>query len=211
MAKRATKKSKPKKDLAERVIDAALALAAEHGWSALTMADIAKAAEAPLAEVLATFSSKPSILNGLIRRVDNQVLSGLSTDDPSGDDVRDRLFDVLMRRFDALQPHKKGLAQILRGSLCNPLAPVNHLPRYLCSMALMLEAGGVSSAGLGGRLRTKGLAVVYANAFRIWLRDDSPDMAKTMAALDNGLKRAECLANLCWGQHGNGEPAAETG
>lgn len=211
MAKRATKKPKKKTDPSDRVIDAALALAAERGWAGVSMADIAQSAKVPLANVLRFFPSKPSILNGFIRRIDSQVLAVTSDGSESDDGARDRLFDVLMRRFDALQPHKKGLAQILCGSLCTPLAPLNHLPRYLCSMALMLEAGGISPAGLGGRIRVKGLAFVYACAFRVWLRDDSPDMAKTMAALDSGLKRADCLARLCWGRRRNNEPATEAG
>ena len=58
----------------------------------------------------------------------------------------------------------------------------------------MLEAAGISSVGLAGSLRIKGLALVYLNALRVWLEDDSPDMARTMAAVDKGLRRAEQLA-----------------
>ena len=41
-----------------------------------------------------------------------------------------------------------------------------------------------------------GLAVVFAATVQVWLRDDSEDMAKTMAALDRNLKRAEQFATL---------------
>ena len=70
-------------------------------------------------------------------------------------------------------------------------------PRFLHSMAWMVEAAGLSSAGLSGAVRTEGLALVYLNALRVWLADDTEDMAKTMAALDWGLRQAEMLMHLC--------------
>jgi hypothetical protein len=71
------------------------------------------------------------------------------------------------------------------------------LPRFMLSMSWMLEAAGISSAGLKGLLRTKGLAMVYLNTVRVWVRDETPDMSKTMAALDQNLRRAERVAALC--------------
>ena len=47
------------------------------------------------------------------------------------------------------------------------------------------------------RCARKELALVYLNALRVWLADDTEDMAKTMAALDRGLRQAEMLIRLC--------------
>ncbi len=199
MVKKPKKTAKKAADPAEAVIAAALGLAAERGWRSLSMTDIATAAGLSLGETLRVFPSKTALLNGLIRRTDDRVLAGTAGGD-EGESARDRLFDVLMRRFDALVPYKAGLCRVVRDTACDPLAMLCHLPRLGCSMALMLEAAGIGSTGPEGMLRTKGLIVVYANAFRVWLADDSPDMAKTMAALDNGLRRAERLAELCWGR-----------
>jgi ubiquinone biosynthesis protein COQ9 len=115
------------------------------------------------------------------------------TDEPP----RDRLFDVLMGRFDALDANKAAIKAIARGLSRDPLMNLLSAPRFMMSMAWMLEAAGISSAGLKGLLQTKGLAVVYLNTARVWLRDDTPDMSITMAALDKGLRRAERLAGLC--------------
>jgi hypothetical protein len=46
-------------------------------------------------------------------------------------------------------------------------------------------------------VRIKGLALIYANGLRVWLADDTVEMAKTMPAVDQGLRRAEGLAQLC--------------
>ena len=95
-----------------------------------------------------------------------------------------------------MEPHRDGIDAIIRDSIGDTEAAVCVLPRFLCSMAWMLEAAGVSSAGISGLLRTKGLAVIYLGALWAWLGDDTPDKSRTMAALDRGLRRAEWLIGL---------------
>ena len=67
--------------------------------------------------------------------------------------------------------------------------------QLLRSMSLMLESAGISSTGLIGLLRTKALAAIYLATMRDWLRDDTTDKAKTMAALD-GLFEFEPVGAL---------------
>ncbi len=183
-------------DPAGRIIDAALELAAIEGWSGLTLARIAEAAGLSLAELHAAFPSKGCLLDAFIRRIDDQVLAAGPAD--ADDAARDRLFEVLMRRFDALAPRKAAVAAILR-DIVDPTVGLIGLPAVARSMAWTLEAAGLSSAGLGGLIRVQGLMLIYADAVRVWLRDDTPDMAKTMAALDKGLRRAESLVHLASG------------
>ena len=179
-------------DISRRIITAALELSAADGWRSLSLAGIADEAGVGLAELRQAFASKTAILVGFLEAIDAKVLAGGKGD--ADEDPRDRLFDVLMRRFDALNPHKAALDAILPETLFDPAAAPVLAPRLICSMAWMLEAAGLSSAELGGRLRVNGLALLYINALRVWLGDDSQDMAKTMAALDKGLRRAEWLA-----------------
>jgi len=40
-------------------------------------------------------------------------------------------------------------------------------------------------------LRSKGLLAIWLATLKVWLEDDSPDLAPTMAALDRNLRRAE--------------------
>ncbi len=108
-----------------------------------------------------------------------------------------------MRRFDALQPHRAALSVILRDSFGDPQA-LFAVPQLLNSMAWMLEAAGLSAAGWRGRLRVRLLAALYLGVLRVFLRDDSPDLTKTMATLDRRLRRAESLL----GRFGNGRGEA---
>ena len=178
-------------DLTGKIIDTAFALVRERGWRDLSLAEIAEAAGEPLSRVYPVFSSKQAILEGFADRVDAEMLAeeGEGLDTPA----RDRLFDMLMRRFDALQPHREALGTILQDQLQDPLAVCCGLQRLARSMAATLEAAGFSTTGCRGVLRLKGLSAIYLSTLRVWLRDDSADMAKTMAHLDKQLTRVDSL------------------
>jgi AcrR family transcriptional regulator len=203
MAKKAeTKRAEP----GQHVIDVALRLAAERGWANLALADIAAAAKLPLADLYASYPSKTAILAALSRGVDRHVLAGL--EGSSDESTRDRLFDLIMKRFDALAPYRDGLSAVVRDAGRDPLAALCGLGPLARSMALMLEAAGVSSSGVAGALRTKGLGAIYLATMRDWFRDDSADKARTMAALDARLRRAESWAHRL---DRRARPAATTG
>ena len=179
------------RDPRKRILAAALDLAAARGWRALPLSAIAAEAGVGLALMLETFPSKSALVRGLLADTDARVLAGAGADAVSS--VRDRLFDVLMRRFDALAPNKDGVAAIVRDTALDPAFAACVGPRLMGSMGWMLEAADVPSGGVAGLIRCKGLALIYFSALRVWLDDDTPDMAPTMAALDRGLARAECL------------------
>jgi AcrR family transcriptional regulator len=198
------KKTDPKK----HVIDTTFELAAKRGWRSLTLADIAEAAGLTLAQLHAQVSSKPAILMALNDLVDEAMLAGGPSD---GATPRERLFEVTMRRFEALEPYKDGIASALRDGPGNPLAALCGGLRLLRSMAWALEAAGIGSAGFVGFARTKALAGIYLSTVPVWLRDDGVDLGRTMAALDRRLARAESIATLCSGRgrrRGRGDDAA---
>jgi AcrR family transcriptional regulator len=186
-AKKSTKAPVP-----DRIIDAMLSLAAEKGWVRLSLHEIADEAGVSLAQLHENYRSKPAILSACMARVDQQVLAGIGK--PSKDETtRDRLFDVLMRRFDALNPHKEAIRGILRDLPRDPPLALFLACRGKGSMRWMLEGAGASCAGLFGKIQVKGLTAIYAATMRVWLNDDSEDMGKTMAFLDKRLIRAEGL------------------
>ena len=180
-----------KADIPQHLIDTALRLAAERGWARLSYGDIAAVAKVPLSKAYPVFASKAAILAGFSAMIDAKVLDELE-DDEEGD-ARDRIFDVLMNRFEALQPYRLGLGNILLDMTRDPCAAACAAGSLRRSMALMLEAAGLSASGAKGLLRVKGMAAIYLATLRVWLRDDSLDLAKTMAALDGYLRRIEGL------------------
>jgi len=73
----------------------------------------------------------------------------------------------------------------------DPAAALATGARLLRSIAWMLEAAGISTDGLGGLVAVKLTTAVYLATLRVWLRDETPDLAPTMAALDRRLRSIE--------------------
>ena len=194
-AKRTAKRKEAVEEPAarDRMVDAAMALAAERGWRDLSLRDIAEASGLSLAAAYRACPSKLAILEAFMRRIDAEVLAegAVAVDDGA---ARDRIFDVMMRRFDALQPYKQALGAILLDMAGDPLGALASLPSFKRSMSWMLEAAGLETDGLKGLIRVEGLSLIYLGSLRVWLRDESPDQAKTMAALDSYLRRVEGVA-----------------
>lgn len=192
MAAKAKRKSGPGGKAPRDAVEAALELAAQQGWRQTTLADIATAAGLTLAELHRQYPARSAILAELSRRADAAMLAAAGGEDES---VRDRLFAVLMARFDLLRPYREGLRRIVRDSALDPCAVLAGGVSLGRSLGWALELAGVSAEGPLGLLRRKGLGLVYADAARVWLTDDSEDMGKTMARLDRGLGRAETLVS----------------
>lgn len=169
-----------------RIINSTLDLAATRSWPELTLLDIADAAGTTLVELRKEFSSKVDILGAFTRAVDDEVLKR-APKSRSAEAPRDRVFEVLMSRFDVLAPYKSALKHIWESG--QPDSGL--LKGFLQSQHWMLQAAGVPTDGVRGGLKVAGVASVYASVFRVWLEDDDPGLARTMAALDRRLRRGE--------------------
>jgi AcrR family transcriptional regulator len=175
---------------ADRIIDAALALVATEGWRQVSLAAIAAAAGLPILQVYRIFRSKQAILAALYRRVDAIVLAEPPAAE-ADERPRDRLFDLLMRRFDALQPYKPALDVLRRELPHDPPTALCAGVSLLRSMRWMLEAADIPTSGVRGAVAVKLATGAYLSAMRVWQRDDSADLARTMASLDARLRRIE--------------------
>jgi AcrR family transcriptional regulator len=173
------------------IIAAAMALFAGRGWRETGLGDIAAAAGMSLAELHATFASKSAVLEAFSRDIDR---AALATGPEESDSIRDRLFELMMRRFDALKPHREALVRLSRELPGDPPAMIAAGCRILGFVRATAELAGVGTAGPLGMLRVKALAAAYGWAFRAFLGDDSADLARTMKALDQALSRLEMLA-----------------
>ena len=174
----------------DRVIDAMVALVEAQGWRRVSLAGIADAAGLPILQVYRLFPSRTAVLCGFTRRVDEAALAA-PLDTEVGEKPRDRLFDLLMRRFDALTPHRAFIAALRRDLPTDPLTAAAFAGAGLCSMRLMLDAAGIASHGIAGIVAVKLTAAAYLAAAHTWSRDESPDLAPTMATLDRRLRGIE--------------------
>jgi AcrR family transcriptional regulator len=182
----------PRADTKSRIVDALFELVAERSWDEISIADVARRADASLAEFRDAFPSKGAILAGFSRKVDKIVLEG-TNDDLIGEPTKERLFDVLMRRLDAMAPYKAGVAAILAWTRRDPVSAAALNRSALNSMRFMLEAAGIGSEGASGAVKLQGLVIAWARVLDVWTRDNEPDLARTMATLDRELMRGASI------------------
>jgi AcrR family transcriptional regulator len=175
----------------ERIISASLRLAEERGWRDLSLGEIAAEAGVPLVELRKEFQGKAQILAAFARALDIAVLEKFPA--PGPDVARDRLFDVLLTRFELMQPYRAAIRSILQDLRASPGEALAQMRPALKSQYWMLAAAGISGEGGTGLLRVQGLLSIYSRVFKIWLDDDDPGMARTMAALDRRLRRGESI------------------
>jgi AcrR family transcriptional regulator len=182
-----------KADPEKKVLEAALALAGERGWPAVTVTAVADRAGLGPDEVFRYAPGRQGFLDLLGRKVDEAALAEGAVD--AEEPARDRLFEVLMRRFDYLQDHREGILAIASALRSDPVTGFRQIPALERSMALMLDLAGMPARGLIGQAKIRVLSLIYLDLARTWMRDDSEDMAVTMKALDKRLDQAEQLAN----------------
>jgi AcrR family transcriptional regulator len=192
-AKAARPKARPKPSPADpkaALREALLRMVAAGGWRDLSYADIAKDAGLSLAAAYEAYPSKGAILTGIGRDIDARLFASLE-DDPLDGSPKDRLFDLLMRRFDVLNEHREAYAALAWELPRTPVETGCLALQLRRSLANMLEAAGLSASGLRGALRIEGLGAIYACALRVWLKDETADLSKTMAELDKRLGQVE--------------------
>ena len=183
------KQAEKKGDPRARIVDALLALAAERRFEEITIAEIAGRAEVSLADFRDAFPSKGAILAGFARRIDRVALSAGGADLDA--DKRDRLFDALMRRLDAMAPYRDGLREIYGWARRDPIALLRINQAVVNSMRFMMEAAEVDTEGGVGALKLQGLALAWARVLAVWFDDSAPEFAKTMVALDKELTQGQ--------------------
>jgi AcrR family transcriptional regulator len=193
MAKKPGTKAKARKttpgDPRQAIIDAALGLAAQLGWSPLRLDEIAERAGLDMVDLYRILPSKTAIVGAYMQRIDEAVAKAGPAD--RAEPVKDRLFEIIMRRFDALQSDRDGVAAICRDLRSDPLSLICLFGRRTRSLNWMLELSGLGSDGFKGRCRARGLELVMLATLRVWLDDDSRDMSATMAQLDRQLARID--------------------
>ena len=174
----------------QALIAAAFTLAASSGWAAVSPAAAAREAGLKLEQARTRFPNAQAILLRFGQRADAHALTDALDSGP----VRERLFDVVMRRFDALQQHRAGVLALLDSLAADPGTALVLAAATGNSMGWMLEAAGVSAAGWRGALASQGMVGVWLYTLRAWRSDESVDLSGTMAALDRALTRAERVA-----------------
>lgn len=193
------------------IVALAFQLVAERGWRHLSFTELARRADVPLARIHAELPDRAALVRMLGRRLDAQMLA-LPVPEIDGMTPRERVFELVMRRFDAMAPYKDGLRAMARQAGGDPallavsLCSIGRLSRWLLDVAETADPWPIAMVA------RRVLAVIYVRSFHVWLDDDTPDMARTLAELDLRLQQAESVARWTAGfrRHGAEDGAAAT-
>jgi ubiquinone biosynthesis protein COQ9 len=178
-------------DMKAKVIQASLDLASAHPWNDVHMAHIATRSECDLSDVQAIFPEKMDILHAYERQIDAQVIDAMNDAFDDTDSPRDKIFDVLMERFDVLNDNRASVLSMLNAVTLDPKQMMVTAPWVPQSMIKMMILADMDTNGIKGTMRVAGVSIAYLKTLRDWVNDNSVDMAQTMAGLDNALGYVE--------------------
>jgi len=175
-------------EIIEAGIKAAFKLAETGKWGDLTLAQIAEKAGLTLNDFHGVADK-----DDLSARVEKVFDAGMSSEPVDADETaRTRLFDVIMLRFETMEEVRDGAVSYLRWR-----------DRSMDGLALRLKARAqtakwaLACAGLDGSssiprgVQIAALGWAIAQAERAWRQETSPDLSRTMAALDAELIKIE--------------------
>ena len=171
MARKRSRKSSTRpapssdKSARERIIEAFMALLAEKPFDAIGFAEIAREAGVSLSDLRGSFGSTLAILAAHVKETDRAVLAGIDAE-IAEEPPRERLFDVLMRRLEVLEPHKAAVRSLLRSVGRNPGLAFALNGLGVRSQQWMLTAADIGAGGPRGMLRAQGLALLFAQVLR---------------------------------------------
>ena len=167
---------------------AALTLAAATPWREVTLLKLADEAARPISDFYG--ASPGEAVDCVEEAFDRAIADNVEALDP-GQSVRDRLFELIMRRFEAMEPHRAAVLAMEHGLDRDPTLMAAAHQRHLRCARWVLALAGLEADGMTGQARAQGLGVIIGQARAAWRGDSAGDYAKTMASLDKNLRRAE--------------------
>lgn len=179
---------------ADAILDAWVHVISRDGWPRARIDAVARAAATHVDAVAAVAADRWDALRGLDLRLERIALAEASSD--PDESVRNRLFALLMARFDAMQDQRDFARRLHAAARADPALALFVMTLVPPMLRRLGEAAGVDAGGLLGPLRIAALSALYVQVARVWLADDSVDLSATMKALDGALARAERLANV---------------
>jgi AcrR family transcriptional regulator len=182
---------------ADRILDAAMALAEETGWHDLRLRHLAERLEMPLAGVLAHYRDADAIADAWFARALRAMLAA-PADDPrfAARAPAERAAAVLMRWFEAQAAHRGVAGQMIREKLW-PSHPHHWVPMVFSLSRLMhwvREAAHLDQGGVRRQWEEIGLTLAFLSVLPVWLSDRSARQMRTRAALARRLRFLDGLA-----------------
>ena len=158
----------------------------------LTLAEIAAHAEIDAGLAVAVAGDPQQLVLGKMAALDDQAVleSFADIEDAGAIPIREKILEALMHRFEVYAPYRVQIQALNRAARGRPdLALALGLGLQSVTRRMLAMAGDHCD-GWRGLMRVKGVIGVVMVVARVWMKDDSPDLAPTMKELDRRLQQA---------------------
>lgn len=172
----------------QKILQTFLDLLCAHPYEDVSLPMIAEAAKVKLSDMRAAYGSRRDLVAAFAETVDTEVLDARD-EDMADQPPRDRLFDVLMTRIDALSKNREAVRTLYAAARRDPALALEFNQIEVKSQRWMLIAAGIEASGFKAGMISQGLAVAFARVVDVWLGEEDEGMPRTMAALDKELDR----------------------
>lgn len=198
----------------ERIVDAALALAADSHWESLRLYDVAANLGISLNDIRWHFREKEDLVEAWFDRADTAMLAVPETPGFHELTSTERIHKLIMAWLDALASYRL----VTRQMIVNKLEPghlhvqIPGLLRVSRTVQWVREAAGRNATFVRRALEETALTSIYLATFAHWMSDNSVDSQKTRRFLELRLRDAERLDHLVFRKRGRSEmpPPSET-
>ncbi len=172
------------------IIDSALDMAAETGWDALAMTDLAAHLKISPAQLQSHFFDKNAIADAWFARALEAMLQPLPDEllDEQSED-RERLELLMYRWLDALASHHSVTAEMLSDKMW-PFHPHHWVPMIFDLSRLVQwwrDAAGRRAGGRRRQIEEIALTGIFLGTLKRWCKDDSEGQAAAKAYLAKRL------------------------
>jgi AcrR family transcriptional regulator len=181
-------------DLDQRILDRTLGLAAEVGWEGVRLRRVAEDLGITLPELRSRTRDLDAIADAWFRRALDAMLAireGGFADLPA----RERVYLVMVRWFESQRDQRAVVGQMLSAKLY-PSHPHHWVPAIFHLSRLIQwvrDAACLDSPGRRRQVEEVGLTLLFLATLRVWLRDETDDLAITRRFLRRRLKEADRL------------------
>lgn len=178
-----------------KIIETTLEALTHTAWDVLTMETLAEKVALTSVQLYHIFPTRCELLKGIVEFIDDKMMA-LYQEGQTDLSLQEKLFDMIMCRFEVMESYKKSLKNIIIVILRDPLSFPGGILAGLHSMTLILDAADVPVEGIKGKFNINVFSCFYLYVLKVWFEDESHDMAKTLAHVDKGLKNIISFLNV---------------
>ncbi len=180
-------------DQLKALADAAWRLLASHHIDKIDLTMVANHAGVSYGLAAALGGSVQRLILVKMEMLDQQsLLESYGDIEEAGDvSIREKIIEGLLHRFEVYAQYRSQITSLSQSARTHPEMAMRLIDGLESVVRRILVMSGDSASGIRGTFRVKGVVGVLLVVARVWMKDESTDLAATMKALDQRMQQAE--------------------